>query len=91
MTHLQSNEKRVFSDPEVIAELERLGVELVVADATDDTTERTQQIKRDLARTDRVALPVNLIYPADPKKPAILLEGPMFPKDALEALRRVSQ
>lgn len=58
---------------------------------TDDTLDRTQEIKRDLARADRSVIPVNLIYPADPSKPAIMLEGPVSPKEALEAIRKAAQ
>ena len=58
---------------------------------TDDTLDRTQEIKRDIARADRSVIPVNIIYPADATKPAILLEGPFGPKEALEAIRRVTK
>lgn len=58
---------------------------------TDDTLERTQEIKRDLARADRSVIPVNLIYPADPSEPAIMLEGTIGPKEALEAIRRAAE
>jgi hypothetical protein len=36
-----------------------------------------------------VTIPVNLVYPADPSKPAILLEELVSPEDALEALEAV--
>lgn len=58
---------------------------------SNDTLEQTQKIKRDLARADRSVIPVNLIYPADTSKPAIMLEGPIGPKEALEAIRKAAE
>ena len=52
-------------------------------------TKNDQVIKRDLKRADRSIIPVNLVYPADPSKPAVLLEELISPEDALEALKRV--
>ncbi|MDE0826608.1 MAG: hypothetical protein OSA48_07360 [Akkermansiaceae bacterium] len=79
------NEKRVFSDERVIALLDELNVSLIQA----DLTKNDQVIKRDLKRADRSIIPVNLLYPADPSKPAILLEELVSPDDALEALERI--
>lgn len=58
---------------------------MVVADMTDND----EVIARDLERADRYNIPVNLIYPADPDQPAILLEELISPDDALLALERV--
>ena len=58
---------------------------MVVADLTDND----EVIFRDLERADRVSIPVNLVYPADPTKPAILLEELISPDDALLALDRI--
>ena len=52
--------------------------------------EDDEVIFRDLERADRVSIPVNLVYPADPTKPAILLEELIGPDDALLALYRVN-
>lgn len=44
----------------------------------------------DLARADRRNIPVNILYPADyPKRPAIMLEELISPKQALAALQRI--
>lgn len=66
--------------------MNELGVALVAADFTD----KDEQIAKDLSRTNRFNIPVNLIYPADyPKRPAILLEEVISPRDVLRALERV--
>lgn len=67
-----------------------MNVLLLSADITDDTTESTQTIKADLARANRSIIPVNLVYPADPDEPAIILEELVTPEDALQALDRVA-
>jgi thiol:disulfide interchange protein len=82
------NEKRVFSNAEVIEKLEQLNVELVVV----DDTLREERIARDLKRADRSILPVNLIYPPNyPEEPAILLEELISPDDALKVLARMEE
>ena len=82
------NEKRVFSNAEVIEKLKELDVELVVV----DDTLREERIARDLKRADRRILPVNLIYPPNyPEEPAILLEELISPGDALKALARMEK
>lgn len=63
---------------------------MVAADITDNQSDLANAIKTDLARTTRVNIPVNLIYPANyPEEPAILLEELISPADALAALKRV--
>jgi thiol:disulfide interchange protein len=54
-----------------------------------DLTNNDPLVQKDLSRADRAIIPINLIYPADPSKPAILLEELISPEDALEALSRV--
>lgn len=54
-------------------------------------TGNEQVYKRELARADRTAIPVNLVYPADyPARPAILLEELISPAQALQALERIA-
>jgi thiol:disulfide interchange protein len=80
------NEKRVFSDQQVLDRLRELGVCLIAVDMTSVNEEMT----KDLSRADRKIIPVNLIYPSDyPARPAILLEEVISPQDALDALSRV--
>lgn len=81
------NEKRVFSDKEVQERIKELNVVLIAA----DLSKNDEQIAKDLGRTDRTQIPVNLIYPADPKEPAILLEEIISPADALKALDLVAK
>lgn len=75
----------------MLDKLKELGVTMVVADITDNSSEQSEMIKQDLSRADgRVSIPVNLIYPADyPNSPAILLEELISPSDALSALERM--
>lgn len=55
-----------------------------------DMTANDERIAKDLERSDRRQIPVNLVYPANyPEEPAILLEGLVFASDALEVLERV--
>ena len=82
------NEKRVFSNAEVLKKLEELNVEMVVV----DDTLREERIARDLARADRKLIPVNLIYPPNyPEEPAILLEELFGPNEALKVLERMEK
>jgi thiol:disulfide interchange protein len=81
------NEKRVFSDPEVIAMLDKLDVELIQA----DKTKPRPQIDLDLARFDRKNIPVNIIVPADPNQPLIMMPELIGPKEALQALKLAAE
>ncbi len=57
-----------------------------------DDTLREERIARDLARSNRHVIPVNLVYPPNyPEEPAILLEEIISPADALKALARMEQ
>lgn len=54
-------------------------------------TDIDQTMIKELDRTDRKNIPVNIIYPADyPNRPAILLEENIWADDALEALERIA-
>ena len=54
-------------------------------------TGNEQVYKKDLARAERSAIPVNLVYPADyPDRPAILLEELFGPSQALQALEKIA-
>lgn len=66
----------------MIAKLEELNVELIQADKTKPSAE----IDRDLSRFDRANIPVNIIVPADPNQPLIMMPEVISPKDALKAL-----
>ncbi len=82
------NEKRVFSNQQVLDRLKELDIQLVQVDMTN---KNDQTKTKDLARADRRIIPVNLVYPADyPNSPAILLEELISPKDALRALDRLT-
>jgi len=81
------NEKRVFSDKRVQERIKELDVALVAA----DLTKNDERIAKDLDRADRSQIPVNLVYPADPDEPGILLEELITPDDALKALDLVSK
>lgn len=67
----------------MIKELEELNVELVKA----DSTQPRPDIDRDLARFDRSNLPVNIVVPADPSQPLIMLPEVIGADEALKALR----
>jgi hypothetical protein len=65
----------------VLDRIRELNVLMVAA----DMSQTNETISKDLLRADRV----NLVYPADPAAPAILLEELITPEDALKALDRV--
>jgi thiol:disulfide interchange protein len=77
----------VFSDKEVLDKLEELDVLLIQADDTNNDP----QITLDLRRYGRVGLPTNLIAPADPDKPLIIMPQSFGPKEALQALEQASK
>jgi len=74
----------VFSNQKVLDRLEELNVLLIKADNTD----RLQSINDDLKRYGRANLPVNIIAPADPDAPVILMPEFFGPNEALEALEQ---
>jgi thiol:disulfide interchange protein len=77
------NESRVFSNQKVLDRLEELDVLLIKADNTD----KLQSINDDLKRFGRANLPVNLVVPADPDAPIIVMPEVFGPDDALQALK----
>lgn len=72
----------MFSNQKVLDRLDELNVLLIKADNTD----RLQTINDDLKRYDRANLPVNLIIPADPEAPIIVMPEVFGPDKALQAL-----
>lgn len=62
--------------------LEELNVILIKV----DNTAREQVISDDLARFGRAGLPTNLVYPADPEAPPIILPEIIDADIAMEAL-----
>ena len=74
----------MFSNQEVLDELEKLDVILIKV----DNTAREQRITDDLARFGRSALPTNLVYPADPDAPPIIMPEVINAKEALKALKQ---
>lgn len=74
----------MFSDPKVIARLEELDVILIKA----DNTAKQQIIWDDLARYGRVGLPTNIVFPADPTLPGIIMPETISVEDALKALEK---
>jgi len=51
-----------------------------------DDTAANPEIKIDLARFNRANLPVNIVVPADPAQPLIMLPEIIGPDEALQAL-----
>ena len=73
----------MFSSDAVQTLLTDLNVLVVTADNTDGD----EIIKKDMDRADRKSLPTNLIYPADPARPAIMLPEYLTPDIVIKALR----
>ncbi len=73
----------MFSNQKVLDRLEELDVLLIKADNTD----KLQSINDDLKRFGRANLPVNLVVPADPDAPIIVMPEVFGPDDALQALK----
>lgn len=74
----------MFSNQKVLDKLEELNVLLIKADNTD----RLQSINDDLKRYGRANLPVNIIAPADPDAPVILMPEFFGADEALEVLEQ---
>jgi len=72
----------VFSSKSVNSLLSKYDVLVVTADSTDGDP----VIKKDMNRADRKSLPTNLIYPADIKKPAIMLPEYLTPEIVKKAI-----
>ena len=73
----------MFSSDAVQTLLTDLNVLVVTADNTDGD----EILKKDMDRADRKSLPTNLIYPADPTRPAIMLPEYLTPDIVIKALR----
>lgn len=73
----------MFSSDAVNALLKEYNVLVVTADSTDGD----EVIKRDLDRAGRKSLPTNIIYPADPSRPAIMLPEYLTPEIVIKALK----
>ena len=76
----------MFSDQKVLDKLKELNVLLIQADNTD----RLQSINDDLKRYDRANLPVNIVAPANPDAPVIIMPEIFGPEEALEALEQAA-
>lgn len=76
----------MFSNQKVLDKLEELNVLLIQADNTD----RLQSINDDLKRYGRANLPVNVIAPANPDAPVILMPEVFGPADAIKALEQAA-
>ena len=72
----------MFSSDAVESILTKYNVLVVTADNTDGDA----IIKRDMDRADRKSLPTNLIYPADPSRPAIMLPEYLTPDIVIKAI-----
>ena len=72
----------MFSSDAVESILTKYNVLVVTADNTDGDA----IIKRDMGRADRKSLPTNLIYPADPSRPAIMLPEYLTPDIVIKAI-----
>ena len=55
-----------------------------------DNTDKLQSINDDLKRYGRANLPVNLVVPADPSAPIIVMPEVFGPDEALQALEEAS-
>ena len=83
------NEARVASNEQLKDRLRELNVELVQVDFTDTSD---QVIAKEIERTDRDNLPVNLIYPPNyPEEPAIMLNELVVPADVQKVLDRMEK
>ena len=72
----------MFSSDAVESILTKYNVLVVSADNTDGDP----IIKKDMDRADRKSLPTNLIYPADPSRPAIMLPEYLTPDIVIKAI-----
>jgi thiol:disulfide interchange protein DsbD len=77
----------VFSSDAVESILTKYNVLVVTADNTDGDA----IIKRDMDRADRKSLPTNLIYPADPSRPAIMLPEYLTPDIVIKAIESAAR
>ena len=72
----------------MIDKIEELGVKLVRV----DFTSLSDEIGKDLSRSDRKNLPVNLVYPPNyPASPAIMMNELVTPDDAIFAMNYLAE
>ena len=81
-----ANEQRVFSDQTVRDRLMELEVIMIKA----DNTMRDQAIEEELKRFGRVAIPTNILAPADPEAEVIILPELLSPEVFLSGLEQAS-
>ncbi len=81
----QFNKQRIFNDESVIQWIKQNDVRLIKVDMTAGDEATSQDLYRIGGRK---SIPVNLVYPLDSSKPAILMEGLISPANALEALKK---
>lgn len=74
----------MFSNQKVLDRLEALNVLLIQADNTD----KLQSINDDLKRYGRANLPVNLVVPADPSAPIIVMPEVLVQMRRYKPLKR---
>ena len=81
----QVNERLVFTSEEIRKRFAQLGVQVLQA----DWTNRDENITRTLDRYGRSGVPLYLLYPADPSKPALVLPEIITPGIVLDALNQL--
>jgi serine/threonine protein kinase len=74
-----------LEDPDVVKKID----ELNVAIQRGDYTVRDPEIEAELVRHDRVSVPLTLLYPADPQRPAEILPEVLTPEILLQALNQI--
>lgn len=52
-----------------------------------DLTDDKPAEERELQRTKKGSIPLMIIYPADPDRPGVFLDGTVSPEDALKAIK----
>ena len=77
------NEKRVFSNNDVVDLVLSNNVSKIKIDYS---KERAAE-KKEWDRTNKATIPLMIIYPANPDRPGIFLEGTVSPADAIKALK----
>jgi len=76
----------VFSSKAVQNAIKEFNILVVKADHTNGDP----IVKKDLERANRKSLPTNLIYPADPTKPAIMLPEYLTPEIVVKAIKQAA-
>lgn len=76
----------MFSSKAVQNAIKEFNILVVKADHTNGDP----IVKKDLERANRKSLPTNLIYPADPTKPAIMLPEYLTPEIVVKAIKQAA-